>query len=179
MCRTKRAVDAPKVAEISPRLGAGRQQGLPCLMDDGHSISCRHSYPKQAAFMTLHTSVRCSYYRYQFNLYVKTQSVSFALQEIWQKKKWQMGGGMFPSCGVDHRKSDSWSILVFWAEIMGKECLAEAPFILFFRIACHRWNQAVRGQLLMKYTSSSIREGRGFWWWRVYTWVGLGIGWSF
>ena len=69
---------------------------------------------------------------------------------------------MFPSCGVDHRKSDSWSILVFWAEIMGKECLAEAPFILFFRIACHRWNQAVRGQLLMKYTSSSIREGRGF-----------------
>ena len=76
MCRTERTVDTPKVAEISPRLGVGRQQGLPCLMDDGHSISCRHSYPKQAAFMKLHTSVRCFYYQYQFNLYVKN-TISF------------------------------------------------------------------------------------------------------
>ena len=80
---------------------------------------------------------------------------------------------MFPSCGVDHRKLDSWSILVFWAEIMGKECLADAPFILFFRIACLRWNQAVGGLLPMKYTSSSIREEHGFRRWRMYTWVGL------
>lgn len=54
-----------------------------------------------------------------------------------------MAGRMFPNCGVDHGKLDSWSILVFPAEIMGKrELHTEGSFVLFFKIGCLRWSEA-------------------------------------
>ena len=110
-----------------------------------HSLSCTPQ------------SVVC--YWYQFNLYVKTQSVSFALRETWQKKKGQIAGRMFPSCGMDHRKLDSWSILIGisgrnWGK---RELHAEAPFVLFFGIVCLRWSEAIGGWLPMKYASPSIK----------------------
>lgn len=59
MDRTERKIDTPWATEISFKLGAGRQQGLPFLMDYCHSILCRRSYPEQAAFINSHNSVRC------------------------------------------------------------------------------------------------------------------------
>lgn len=75
-----------------------------------------------------------------------------------------MAGRMFTSCGVDHRKLDSWSILVFPAETAGRrELHAEAPFVPFFGIVCLRWSEAIGGWLPMKYASRSIKASDRQW----------------
>ena len=78
---------------------------------------------------------------------------------------------MFPSCGMDHRKLDSWSILIGisgrnWGK---RELHAEAPFVLFFGIVCLRWSEAIGGWLPMKYAArpSRLQTDSGC------TWVGL------
>lgn len=66
---------------------------------------------------------------------------------------------MFFNRGVDYGKLDSWFILVFLVEIMGKrELYVEVLFILFFRIGFFRWSEVVGDLLIMKCVSLIFRD---------------------